>query len=201
MTDSSEPDDPNHIGDWPLGRNKIETARHVHAFGMIALNSAMLEEILFLLLVAYLPMEREAALRLVSNFNNRERADWLREIVRDNEEDAELAGLILEAVRYCDICFDNRNMLVHALYAGTDEATASMMLTKRSRNDPLKELRFAVSTQQLRKIADEIGNALNFMVDLWFCKTHRDNRSVPWTLPEKPPQPDKLTIPPPPANP
>jgi hypothetical protein len=44
------------IGNWPTGRNKMETPAHIHAFGMIALNAALLEEILLLLLVAYLPL-------------------------------------------------------------------------------------------------------------------------------------------------
>jgi hypothetical protein len=199
-----EAGDSDHVGDWPTGRNKIETPKHVHAFGMIALSSAMLEEILVLLLITYLrPIARDVAMRLTAGLNNRDRADWLRALVRANESDEELLDLIAYAIKCCDICLDNRNMLVHALYTGTDKVTANMQLAKRARNDPLREIRFEVSTQRLRQIADDIGNTVNFMVDLWFCKTHKpmDPHFERLPLPEKPPQPDRLTIPQPSANP
>jgi hypothetical protein len=183
------------IGDWPTGRDKVETSVHVHAFGMIALNASLLEEILLLLLLAYLPMERTVAVRLATQLNNRDRSDWLRALVETNEKNSRLADLMKHAILCCDICMDNRNMLVHALYTGTDAAMGKMQLTKRARNNPLQDIKLELSVESLRKIADEIGAAVHFMMDLWFCKTHGFPPS-----PEKPPRPDRLTIPQPEAN-
>ena len=199
MTETESDSRPgDYIGDWPTGRNRIETPRHVHAFGMIALNSAMLEETLMLMLITYLsPVPRDIATNLVGDMNNRDRVDWLRAIVRSSERDEDLVSLVLYAIKCCDICFNNRNMLVHALHVNTDVISRNMTLTKRARNNPLRETRFEVSDEQLRHFADDIGNSLNFMLDLWYYKTHKpvtlEVERLP--LPDKPPQPNRLTMP------
>jgi len=203
MTDPDENLNQGHIGNWPVGRNRIETPQQVHAFGMIGLNSALLEETLLLLLLLLLlwylrPISREDAIRLTGDLNNRNRADWLRALVYAKEQDADVADLMLHAIKCCDICLDNRNMIIHALYTGTDNATENMRLTKRARSNPLRELRFEVSTEKLRTIADDIGNTVNLMIDLWFYHTHRPatvERDARLPLPKKLPQPDRLTIP------
>jgi hypothetical protein len=204
MTDAPNRPDDDRIGDWPIGRNKIDTPRHVHAFGMIALNAAMLEEILLLLLLWYLrPIPGETATQLIRDMNNRQRADWLRNLAQAHESDEQVLELMLHAIKCCDICFDNRNMLIHALYAGIDTVTAKMKLTKRSSNDPLRQMRFELSTDKLREIADAIGNTVNFMIDLWTYHTHRPANALVGTrlpLPEKPAQPSRLTIPQPEAD-
>jgi hypothetical protein len=191
-----KPIDPNYIEDWPQGRNRIETAAHVHAFGMIGLNASMLEEILLLLLLTYLPMGQEEAIRLTTRLNNRERADWLAALM-NAETNPEFADHVNHGILCCNICFDNRNMLIHSLYTGTDDVTANMRLSKRAKNAPLRELRFEVSIHGLRKIADEIGDTVNYLIDLWFLKTHRSALAQHLPLLVKPPRPDKLTIPPP----
>jgi len=193
MSDPVEPIDPDHIIDWPIGRNKIESPAHVHAFGMIALNASMLEESLFLLLLTYLPIQRESATRLIGDMNNRDRSDWFRALIETNEKTPDMADRMIHAILCFDICIDNRNMLIHALHAGTDKLTATMRLTKRARSNPLREIRFEVSIAALRKIADEIGSTLNYMLDWWFHKTNP--LDPPRPLPEKPPRPDRLTIP------
>jgi hypothetical protein len=198
--ETTEPPAPSDaVGDWPKGRNRIETAAHVHAFGMIALNASMLEELLLILLVAYLPMDREAATRLAGALNNRERADWLSGLVEKTKTDHDFADDLHHGILYCGICLDNRNMLIHSLYVGTDNVTANMRLTKRARNDVLRELRFEVSLTDLRKIADEIGNTVNYLLDLWFLKTQAGRLKEHMTWPDRPQQPDRLTIPQPQA--
>jgi hypothetical protein len=85
-------------------------------------------------------------------------------------------------------------MQIHALYTGTDNATANMRLSKRAKNNPLRETRFEVSVTNLRKIADEIGDAVNYMVDLWYLKTNADGFAMQTSLPTKPARADRLTI-------
>jgi hypothetical protein len=191
---SSKPADSTNadIGDWPTGRNKIETAAHVHAFGIIAMSSSMLEELLLLLLLGYLPINRDTARRLAGGLNNRERGDWLSALVAKNETWPELADHLRHAILCCNICLDNRNMLIHSLYSGTDEVTTNMRLSKRARRDPLRELKFEVSVTDLRKIADEIGNTVNYIIDLWFVKNHLNAQAPPIAWPEKLQRPDRL---------
>ena len=194
--------DADPFANWPVGRNRMNTPAHVHAFGMIALNAALLEEMLLLLLITYLPVDRETAIKLVHDLNNSIRADWLRALVRNTEANPRVLEWMDHALRCCSICFDNRNMLIHALYTGTDDAAEKMRLTKRASNNPIRDLKFEVSVDDLRKIADEIGDTVNHMMELWYLKTHTDHRALSHiALREKPPQPSRLKIPPPEANP
>jgi hypothetical protein len=123
-----KPIDPNYSEDWPQGRSRIETAAHVHAFGMIGLNASMLEEILLLLLLTYLPMGHEEAIRLTTRLNNRDRADWLAALM-NAETNPEFADHVNHGILCCNICFDNRNMLC---------AFQSGRKTPRSANSDLK---------------------------------------------------------------
>lgn len=199
MTEGAIRSDDSYVGDWPTGLNKIETAKHVHAFGVIALNSAMLEESLLLLLIWYLrPIPHDQAMQLTKGMNNRQRLDWLRAVARAKELDEQVFNLVEHAIKCCDICFDNRNMLIHALYVRTDKVTANMEMTKRASNNPLREFRFEVSVDRLRQIADDIANIINFLLDLWFYHTHKPINALAGerlSLPKKPLQPNRLTIP------
>lgn len=159
-----------------------------------------------MLLIQRLPMAREVAAPLVQNLNNRERADWLRGLAAADERDPAVTELYAHAILCFDICVDNRNMLIHALYEGTDAVTAKMKLTKKARNDPLREIKFQVSLEELRKAAVEMGNTVNFMIELYGymrARRSRDQYGVPAILPplpQKRARPDRLTIPPPPED-
>jgi len=202
----AEAADPDRVENWPESQFNVGPVAYVHAFGQIALTSAMLEELLSMKLIQRLPMNAEVSTPLIHALNNRERADWLKALVSAEEKESTVQNLTSHGILCCDICLDNRNMLVHALYTGMDHQAAVMKLTKRSRSDPLKEMKFQVSLEQLRKIADEMGETTNFMLELWeYVRTRQMKARVEYDLPlpplpEKPALPNRLTIPPPPAD-
>jgi hypothetical protein len=205
-----EPVDLDCVKNWPPPSHNVGSVAHVHAFGQMALTSAMLEELICMLLIQRLPMLPDDAALRVNGLNNRERIEWLRAIVSGKEPDAAVADLFFHAMRCFDICMENRNMLVHALYEGSDLATSSIRLSKKARKNPLRQLKFQLPIGQLRKMAEGMGETVNFMLDLWNCVRtrealeERDRDLPPWpplTWPDKPAQPDRLTIPAPPANP
>jgi hypothetical protein len=112
------------------------------------------------------------------------------------------------AILAFDICMDNRNMLIHALYEGTDAATNTIMLSKKARNDPLRQLKFELPLADLRRTAEEMGETVNFMIEMygvlrWRKKTlYFDPRPAPpGPLPDIRPRPSRLTIPQRPASP
>jgi hypothetical protein len=165
----ADPINLDRVENWPPPGHNVGSVAHVHAFGQMALTSAMLEELICMLLVQRLPMFQNDAQSRIHGMNNRDRVEWLRAIVRAKEPDSAVADLFLHAIHCFDICMENRNMLVHALYEGTDLATASIKLTKRSRNNPLQQIKFQVPIEQLRKMAEEMGETVNFMLELWNC--------------------------------
>jgi hypothetical protein len=205
-----DPIDLDRVVNWPPREHNVGSVAHVHAFGQMALTSAMLEELICMLLIQRLPMFPDDATSRVHGLNNRERVEWLRAIISAKEPDATVADLFLHAIRCFDICTENRNMLVHALYEGTDWIAWAIKLSKRVRNNPLRQIKFQVPIEQLRKMAEDMGETVNFMLDLWNCV--RTRKAIeehdpdlpplpPLTWPDKPIQPDRLTTPPPPATP
>jgi hypothetical protein len=72
------PNDLDLVSGWPPQGQNVGSVAHVHAFGQIALTSAMLEEMMNMLLVMWLPMTQDVAVPLVYAMNNRSRADWLK---------------------------------------------------------------------------------------------------------------------------
>jgi len=175
---------------WPEADNRIDSAAHVHAFGMIALSAAMMEEALTLLLAQLLRMDRTIAIPLIHKLSIRERSDLLRQLTMAHKTgDARLTDYLLYAMECFEICNENRNILIHALYEVVDRTTATMRVSKRSKNNPLNEFKLELPLPMLRQTADEIGNTVNMMLDIWFCLTRRPSN----TLIRKPARPHRLT--------
>jgi hypothetical protein len=99
-----------------------------------------MEESLSILLVHFLHMENDTAITLIHKLAICERSELLRKLVAaDKSEHVGIIAMLLFACKCYDICNDNRNTLIHALYESTDAATSVMRLTKRQKN-PIKEL-------------------------------------------------------------
>jgi hypothetical protein len=198
MAELEKPPDLDRVVGWPPEGHKIESVAHVHAIGMIALSSAMMEEALTLLLSHLLGLSRQIAIPLVHKLTIRERSDLLRQLVNDEKtRHQDLTDHLIYAIECFEICNENRNILVHAIYERLDGLTATMTVTKRSKNNPLNEFRMELSLPTLRRAAEEVGNTVNFMLDLWFVLTHRPSN----TLIRRPAAPHRLTPSQPPATP
>jgi hypothetical protein len=190
VTDPQKPLDLDTVVGWPLEGHKIESVAHVHAFGMIALSSAMMEEALTLLLVQLLHMKSQIAIPLVHKLTIRERSDLFRQLANEqHSEHGHLTGDLIYAIDCFEICNENRNILVHALYEGLDRVTATMKVSKRSKNNPLNEFKLELSVPALQQTAEELGNTVDLMLDLWFNLTHRPSN----TLIRKPARPNRLS--------
>jgi len=84
MTKSNKPIDLDQVAGWPDEAHKIAPAAHAHAFGMIALWAALMEECLSILLAHYLPIKNDIAIPLIHKLAIRDRSELLRKLSRDN---------------------------------------------------------------------------------------------------------------------
>jgi hypothetical protein len=178
---------------------KVEPPAHVHAFGMIAMNAAMMEEAMTLLLAHFLRLPHDIAISLIHKISVSNRSDLIRQIA--SERANELRGL-LEHVNFASDCFDrcleNRNILLHSVYVSVDNATQTMTVSKRVNKNPAKEFKLNLSLPTLRNAAEEIANTVNYLLDLWFVLTHGPGSN---TLLRKPLLPSSLSPPQPPKAP
>lgn len=172
---------------------KIEPPAHVHAFGMIAMNTAMMEEVLTLLLAYFLRLSHEISIPLIHKISVRDRSDLIRHIASERENElCDLWPHIDFALKCFNTCIENRNILIHSVYVNVDKVTQTMTVSKRSKNNPAKEFKLDLPLPKLRKTAEEIANTVNYLLDLWFVLTHGPGTN---TLLRKPPLPTSLNPP------
>jgi hypothetical protein len=200
----ADPPDLDRVENWPPQGLNVGSVAHVHAFGMIALSSAMMEESLTLLLSHFLRLDWGISLPLVHKLAIRERVDLLKKLTSATEsegtllgyppnEDAETISTLRYALECFEICNENRNILIHALYERTDHTTATMTVSKRAHNNPLHEFKLDLSLTELRQTAEEIGHTVNLMLDVWLAVTHPPPPNMRAAWPKRPPRPHKLT--------
>jgi hypothetical protein len=181
MSNPNKPIDLDQVVRWPHDAHKLAPVAHVHAFGMIALWAAMIH---------FLPIKKDIAISLIHKLAIREKSDLLRQLVTTNDsEHVGIIDMLVFAINCFEICNENRNILVHALYGSTDRATSIISLKKRARNNPLNELKLEFSLPTLRQCAEEISNTVNFMLDILVSITRRPSN----TLIRKPVLPHRLT--------
>jgi hypothetical protein len=170
---------------------KIESPAHIHAFGMIAMNAAMMEEVVTLLLAHFLRLPQDTSISLIHKISVRDRSDLIRDIA--SESAAELGDLDC-----FNTCLENTNILLHSVYVTVDNATQTMTVSKRPKKNPAKEFKLNLPLPELRKTAEEIANSVNYLLDLWFVLAHGPGANI---LLRKPPLPSSLSPPQPPNAP
>ena len=178
---------------------KIESPLHVHAFGMIAMNAAMMEEVLTLMLSHFLQLPYDISVSLIHKIAVRNRSDLIRQIA---SERADEVGDLLDHINFALDCFDrcleNRNILLHSVYVTVDNATQTMTVSKRVNKNPAKEFKMNLALTALRKTAEEVANTVSYLMDVWFVLRHGPGSN---TLLRKPPLPSSLSPPQPPKVP
>ena len=182
---------------WSVS-TKIESPAHVHAFGMIAMNAAMMEEVLTLLLSHFLKLPHDISIPLIHKMAIRDRSDLIKKIALERK--GELSGLfehILFGVNCFSACIENRNILIHSVYVNVDHAQ-TLTVSKRAKADPAREFKLNLPLATLRQAAEEIANTVNYLMDIWFILTHGPGTN---TLLRKPQLPNILSPPQPPKAP
>jgi hypothetical protein len=205
MTDSKNPEWPG----WPTDqRHNVGHPLHIHALGQITLLYNFLENFLFSLFAKYIPIGNDAASNIYYSINNRTRIVLLIELVKQREADATLIEYILFGINCYEICTENRNILLHSTTSKSDPVTLVMELRKRAAKDPLRDLFFEMPLPLIRQVADEMGETVSFISNLWYFLHLRGQglgdegqSGQPLSLPNKPQKPHKLTPSPPEATP
>jgi hypothetical protein len=188
-TESGKPTDLDSVVDWPSPGHRIASVAHVHAFGMIALTSAMMEESLSLLLAHFLRIKIDVAIPLIHKCTNGTRLELLRNLATPEQSgSSSTAEMITFAINCYEICNENRNILVHALHEGTDRITSVMKLSKRTNKNPINAFEIELSLPELRQCAEEMANTVNYMLDLYAVLTRAHSN----TLIRRPARPHKL---------
>jgi hypothetical protein len=198
--------DQDNIEGWPSERARLATIAQLHALGQISLLYNYLEDTCGLLFGQYMPTDGKFSKALFERLNNRERVDLLSAVASKNEKEQEVKDAVLHFLLCYDICTTNRNILAHVRKEGA--AANIIKFSKPASNDPTRKIHFDLPLTTLRLVADQIGDAFNFGMDLAFWLSRRENpldqmrelmvepyRSQPWPgpLPDKPQKPQMLT--------
>jgi hypothetical protein len=78
---------------WSVA-TKIESPAHVHAFGMIAVNAAIMEEVLTLLLAHFLRLPHDISIPLVHKMAIGDRSDLIRKIAFERKDELRDCGSV-----------------------------------------------------------------------------------------------------------
>jgi hypothetical protein len=193
----------NPSDDWPDPSYHIGQRDHLHALGVITASYNQLEFTLFVLFLRYLKMEPEPAQKVFVLMSNPNRIDLLRDAVTAEEKDPIVQDRVLYFIEAFETLASSRNFLAHShTILGTPDQD-HLTFGKGSKRQPRNWSFAHMTLTDLRKIADDIRTYWSFGMglDRWIVgrssgahahllKTGR--RSIP-PLPEKPPQPAKLT--------
>jgi hypothetical protein len=194
--------------EWPVPENQLAPNDYLAALGQATFVYNMLESMMGSVFVACAPVEAEAARALFHKLNNRDRVDLLTDFVNHNEKDAAVKRIILSCINYYDICTENRNILMHAIYFNPNlKPDQSPLLVKKAKNDYKREVHYDVPLHELRKVADDMVNSFRLAIELnGFLARRRFLNSLaatnpatgypkigPNPLPEKPPKPHRLS--------
>lgn len=138
-----------------------------------------------------LPSERRLRKSLFHSLNNRQRVDMLAALVKFGERDAMVREFILYALHCFDICTDNRNIMLHATKEPSPTAD-TLRLSKRARNNPARTAYYNAPLPMLRQVADDASATLDLWANLFlWLEDRRVGQQRP--LPDKPPQPHRLS--------
>jgi hypothetical protein len=177
--------------DWPNAYNSIADTAHVHAIGQLSLMYNSLEEMFGFVWQSSFPADGDYSEMLFHKLSNRDRVDMLSAFIRFGEKDAVAREHLLYALLCFNICTDNRNIVLHAV---TESASAAgiFRLSKKARKDPARTALYDVPLPVLRQVADDAGATFHFWTDLFvWLSGRRAGRMTP--LPDKPPQPHRLS--------
>jgi len=170
---------------WPSEENSITGPEHLQAIGQFAILYNFAEEILGELFRIYFPASPEYSEVLFRKLNNRDRIEMLRAILPGSEGHTGARDTITAALRYFDICTENRNLVLHSI---TEEATSPdiLRLSKRARNNPSEINFYEISLPQLRQVADDAANTFLLLSNITLWIGRRDNTLVDQPVPPLP---------------
>jgi len=175
---------------WPSEKYTIADHAHVHAIGQISLIFNLLEDAFCGLFELIFPAGDHYSEHIAAELSNRERVDMLKALVEHSENDPALSALLLDAVRFYDICTDNRNIIMHSM--ARDSSSEVIRLYKKA-NRSKKTNHYELPISELRAVADEMAAIYIFFVRLysWILRRN-DGETMDGALPSKPAQPRSL---------
>lgn len=152
----------------------------------------MLEEMFGFVFMSSFPANGEYSEFLFHKLSNRERVDMLTAFINFGELNQEVKDRLLYAIRCFDICTNNRNIVLHA--TSDSDPSQAFRLSKRARNNPSQTNFYQVPLETLRRVADDAAEAFNYWAKLFYWLTERRaSPKRPLPLPDKPPQPYRLS--------
>ena len=185
---------------WPLPAYDVGQPKHIHALGVAAARYNMLEFALLCLLLDYSGMHNGTTQYLFANLSNNLRVDLLKRCVADWEQDLPTKECILHFASCFNVCAENRNFLMHSTTSKASDETL-LNFVKSSRNDPTRVNAIDLRLEDIRKVADDINDAVNLGLRLHAHIMLRANnevippefRALFVSLPDKPQLPSSLS--------
>lgn len=183
---------------WDRDLAHMGPREHIHAIGMFALCFNELEIALFAFLEHYLPDNAAARVHLFASLHNQARVDLIRRLAAQ-EPDAEREAISF-AMNCFGVCAENRNLLLHALPGG--EHGDKIVVYKEAVNERGFLKRYGFSLEELRSGAKATNAVALYMFALCeHLRVCRETSARPMTgprprptLPQRPPQPRKLSL-------
>jgi hypothetical protein len=192
---------------WSWTRKyNFDLYQHMHALGVIAANYNRLESGLALLLYMFVgEAMSKAGAYLFPRLSNAERLDLLRQLYTEQITDPDFLDRLEWFVTGYGQCTENRNILMHSEphnYYSRLKALSVLELKKASKNNPGTLNFISLELNELRQVADDIDRFDDYVFGLVLFESARRmggkitlfGKEIEPPLPDKPPEPIRLTL-------
>ena len=178
---------------WDQHFSYIASDDHAHALGRFALAFNLLEMMLSLFFRHYLAESEKLSNHLFGSLNNRQRVDIIKICANETGKRSEIE-LVEYALKCFDLCSENRNLLLHAT-PFIQENDGNLIVGKRSDQEKgfIKSYAFDVDT--IRCAALDTYCVYQFVLSVTrYLEQPISSGNELSVLPERPPQPRKLSL-------
>lgn len=150
---------------WPP--YKLGPEPHIHALGVIAINYNSLEHALFVLLREYLGTHHVLHASIFQSLSISSTLSLFASAVELHEKHPPLRERLVAFCPLFSICFNNRNLLMHANAREADATDDLLALAKRSKSKPHIFNDLKLDLPELRQIADDTRAVFVYAYKLW----------------------------------
>lgn len=185
--------------DWVRIRGLLPVpAELLEAIGGLSVAYTELETCLYLFFGDFLRIPVAAQNLLFDMLHNRARADLVTAVVSPYLPDPEELAAFKFGLKCFDICTENRNLVIHANLWDQDESGA-YVFSKATGGSQGYNVAFLIPLEGIRAAVASTVHTDTYLTTLWLelaerRKRRRGPKRAPSPLPNRPPQPRKLSL-------
>jgi hypothetical protein len=172
-------------------------AELLEAVGALSLAYTELESCLYLFFGDFLRVPVAAQNLLFDMLHNRARADLVSALVSPYLPDPDELAAFKFGLKCFDICTENRNLIMHANLWDRDDGGA-FVFAKATSGSQGYDVPFLIPVEGIRSAVASVVHTDTYLTSLWLELSERRKRRrpkrAPAPLPNRPPQPRKLSL-------